>query len=427
MVLNMMEKTFNIFKFKNITVRNFLIFLATLFFSLGFLVFGIPSGIAGFNVTDILFIISCILFAVVLFFDKNFKFSFKDKTLTYIYFILSLFVLSIIAVSVSGIFTIALFTRFVRWSFFGITLYLATKLIDLNFFKKFVVYLSVVASLFLIFQLLFDALFNVVLSFNFGGRVIGYAEEILSLGAGQTHVVKRFSSFFTEPSYFSFFTALGLYLVLNYEKRPQYMWPFSIVISVAVVLTTSTYGIALIALIWLFYSYYFLRRFIANKYYIVLIYVIGVIFGLLILLIFKETVMVTYLLNKLKSIGLSSRTLPITYFANKIPWFHQIYGIGLGNEEIYFRTMTFFSSLNLTFLGGGYCGIGLLILYFVDLFIREKKNHLLKIIFIFIVLFSSSLYAAISTVYLVMIYNLEEPIRKIKINEKEIILENELE
>ena len=59
--------------------------------------------------------------------------------------------------------------------------------------------------------------------------------------------------------------------------------------------------------------------------------------------------------------------------------------------------------------------------------IREKKNHLLKIIFIFIVLFSSSLYAAISTVYLVMIYNLEEPIRKIKINEKEVILENELE
>ncbi len=111
---------------------------------------------------------------------------------------------------------------------------------DKNLATRMLLTISLISSMFLIFQYVFLHVFNLYIS----GQLFFLEHKVSVMG----HV--RPFSLFSEPSAFGFFNAFGLSIALNSEKMKKRNLIVSI-ISLAMLLSLSTTSIGLLILVWL--------------------------------------------------------------------------------------------------------------------------------------------------------------------------------
>ena len=217
----------------------------------------------------------------------------------------------------------------------------------------------------------------------------------------------RFSSFFSEPAHFSYYCNLGLALLVFYRDSLKFKMVELACVSImvlAVFLCSSTYGISLLAvqLGWFFWKY---AQYRGKNPVVVLALFLFVLVGLR---LFSRTSLADYLLYKFHTISQRERFQFAWQFLHNQNWTDRLLGVGIGNEEFYFRyhanhSNVYLNSVSLTYLYCGWLGIALVVLFFfLQLFDEPSGNPLLMVMFLVISLFSTAFYSPTMILFTVL-------------------------
>lgn len=271
--------------------------------------------------------------------------------------------------------------RAIRWgTYIMCGAFLAFR-IDFEKLRKIVITLAVLVAVFLIIQVIVYQLTGRVIRFRVGNKILGCSVEGRYRNGVQYSRIYRFSSIFSEPAHFAYYVTIGLVLLLFYRRTTQVgLWELLAggVLIIAMVLSTSTYGLALIAIVGLIYLYLYLlhTRNAANA----LLVIVGIVSCLgLLMLGMRGTSTYSYLLSKLGTIGSTNRTTFIWQGDWDFPPLMTWLGCGVGNEEYYFHhyfnyDLPYINSVSISFLYCGIVGIGLMILFYLVSWLFCDRN-----------------------------------------------------
>lgn len=295
--------------------------------------------------------------------------------------------------------------RTVRWAAYILCGAVLGTRVDFQKLRKYMLAIAVLAASFLIFQVLVHRLTGQLLRISIGGKMLGCSLESRYVNGVYQGKVYRFSSFFSEPAHFSYYTSLALVLLLFYRSNMRFRWQELLcagIMILAMVLSTSTYGLALLGVIGLIFGYTYLRqsRNAASTFLILMValLVLGILF-----LILRNTFLYDYLLSKLNSFGSTNRSSFIWQQNRDFPPLFQWLGTGIGNEEHYFRhyfneTLPYMNSVSLSFLYCGTVGVLLLVLFFGAVFLCSTPNaRVILGLLVVMSLFSTVFFSALTT------------------------------
>lgn len=257
--------------------------------------------------------------------------------------------------------------------------------IDMKSFIKVYYWISIVCCLLVIYQF-------------FMGNIIGIPQstiQILPVSPQNQHYwlknSVRVSGFFTEPQGFcSYILPLLVYLVF------QRKFLKALFISMAIFLSTSSQGIILAAVVWMYYLIVHEKRIVEKVLRIFLIGGTGVV-GLLIL---SRLSTFRYIIEKIMSINIFAYDIRLTkgfYIYAAMPVLDKLTGIGFGNLRGYlnsgifhffwmeltrkelFDYITTMSNVLVSFGIGGF-------FFYIRIFIKNKstKNELAKVVLLLI-------------------------------------------
>lgn len=272
--------------------------------------------------------------------------------------------------------------RAVRWAvYIGCGMILSTR-INFRLLRKYVITIAVLVALLLIFQVLVHRLTGRVISVRIGRKVLGCSIEGRYVNGVRVSRIYRFSSVFSEPAHFAFYCIIGLILLVFYRRRTgrftQGELGATIVLVVGLVMSTSTYGLGLLAIVGVIYLMRYLYR-SGNSAYSALIVpaillVLGAVyFGM------QGTSTYDYLLGKVSNIGATNRTTFIWQGSFDFPRLMTWLGCGVGNEEYYFThvfnyALPYVNSISTAFLYCGVVGLILLGMFFLVSWVFCDRN-----------------------------------------------------
>lgn len=266
---------------------------------------------------------------------------------------------------------------------------------DLTLGLKILINISIVSSIFLIFQTTVFYTTGKLLSGVFLSFVdyAQYAENDYSAWAKHLY---RPTSFFTEPAHFCQFAFVGLVYSLFGNEYIQNRNLKAIVISTAMILSTSVQGIILVFLIWVIFIFSKSRQ-KKNK----LFYTFLGIFLMTVIIItvfqfdfFVKAIDRAITLNANGGNAFLARTSSISDFM-ALPVIHQIFGVGFGNPipEQYFNSISY--ALYCT----GVIGLILMFILFIPMYKQSFYFQKVTILLLIMLFFGSHLFTATSIMF----------------------------
>lgn len=205
--------------------------------------------------------------------------------------------------------------------------------VDIDYCIKIYLRLSFISSWYVLMQVIFMYLLDIYLPANilpFSTIEIFRAKEaFFSTG------IFRPTSFFSEPARFSQYVLPALCIILFDKKYKRKQIIFGLLISFAIIATTSSLGIILITVAWLIFFYFISYRHAFRA----VILLFGFVF--IAIIIYTTNDFVRDSLHKIFfSIGVNNAKTSERIFRGfsiytKLPTLNQIIGVGLGNSEYY--------------------------------------------------------------------------------------------
>ncbi len=351
-----------------------------------------------------LLLLSAAAFALV--FEQNGILNIHKIHLCQIFLFLSYLTITLAAACFQPAFSLYAFViRTVRWGAYIFCGAVLGTRVDFEKLRKYMLAIAVLAASFLILQVLVHQLTGQLLRISIGGKMLGCSLESRYVNGVYQGKVYRFSSFFSEPAHFSYYTSLALVLLLFYRSNMHFQWQELACIGImvlAMVLSTSTYGLALLGVVGLIFGYTYLRqsRNAASAFLILMmaLLVLGILF-----IILRNTSLYDYFLSKLNSFGSTNRSSFIWQQNRDFPPLFQWLGTGIGNEEYYFRhcfneILPYMNSVSLSFLYCGTIGVILLVLFFLAVFACSTSNaRVILCLLVVMSLFSTVFFSALTT------------------------------
>lgn len=301
--------------------------------------------------------------------------------------------------------------RVIRWFFYIFCAMILGKRVNPQQLRRSFFAVAVLASIFLILQVLVYQLTGRPITLQIGSQTLGGTFENIYRDGSLTEKIFRFSSFFQEPAHFSYYAVLSLSLAVLYREslvmKKQTLLGIGIIL-LALVCSSSTYAIFLTAILYASFIVLFIKYQSPNRSNLlgaVLLLLTGVIF----LSVFHSSALWSYLRHKIASIGSTERTRFIwaerRLFSSLQKWF----GVGIGNEERYYRYKTgteigYMNSFSLVFLYAGIVGLALMMAFFVKSWVCfHGPSRVLLVLFAANSLYSTAFVSTTMVLYTVVI------------------------
>ena len=259
----------------------------------------------------------------------------------------------------------------------------------LNRFSKFACYI-----------LFFQATAYYIFGIRISGKIpfINYIDGVSSYtGSGYMTLVNgqtlfRPTSLFAEPSHFSQFMIVPLTVALFRGRKID--WKMATITSVAILLTTSGQGIILVGFLWLVWIIKYIKQNITNIKKIINVLLIPFIsFSILVVIINIPTIELALSRSFSLNMGAYSGRIETGYslfFANNN--FAKLVGVGFGNvpHELYMNSAAYILYTT------GIIGSLIIILYFIDSFMKSDRETRVILIIMFILTFTSFYFFSIT-------------------------------
>lgn len=229
----------------------------------------------------------------------------------------------------------------------------------------------------------------------------------------------RPSSFFAEPAFYGYFIILVLSTIMLGHKVKRADVGLSLFLSLGIVLSTSSGGMYILALIWVFY---FIKRFKSNvktAKSILFAFIIIVFLILFILLFNNLNILQNYgtfgevlykALNKVSSWNINSRLGrsfdKLAYLSGR----NLFFGVGIGCNDYFLAAYSsegYVNGIVELILQNGIFGLFLFFLYLFILFFNSKDFLIRALIIIYIIdgLYSGIYFSLFGMLYLIVIYS----------------------
>ena len=252
--------------------------------------------------------------------------------------------------------------------------------LDRDLLKKVIVKFSVIACLGIIVQSSFHYLLGINVSF--------VAESLCLpsyMGINTASVITgifRPSSFFFEPAAFAQYVTVGLAFVLYVDDRKHINGWLALLLSVGIILTTSSWGVLLTCVLWLYYA---IRRawrghstFFFKFIFIVVVSII--VFVLLMQMSFFSNPIMRLISNVNGYNAITGRSVYNEIYLNSMQGNQVIWGVGYMDIEVYLTGYVKFLYMY------GYFGVVLYLFSILYCFIKTK-GYWRVIVLMYMVLF----------------------------------------
>lgn len=379
--------------------------IISMLFALSFLVHALDSPIPGINYGEILLLITSGII-IIKHFKTPLRFHAVNKGM--IGFYLAFVCLTLLCVIFQTVFSLEQFAiRAARWGVYVFTAALLGQYLSFKYLKKALIILATLSSIFLIIQVISFKVFGTIISIPTSGDVIGVSIEGKYINGVRVKSIYRFSSIFSEPAHFSYYGILALSILLFYRENLSFkvgeLAEVAVIVS-ALIASSSTYAIALLAITFVLFVMRFVESVgVSNKTLNWMF--LGIICLIVICIVFKNTELGEYLWRKLSTVGTASRTRFAWHEAESFSPFQKVFGLGVGNEEYYFekvlgKKLGYMNSVSLSFLYCGGMGVCMLLLLYARLIgTTDKCGRILMWLFITITIFSTALVSMTMTIY----------------------------
>lgn len=385
------------------------------------------SMIPGVSLADLflLFVVANIML------NRAKKFDLVKNKILYILWYYGL-IISLISLLIQQSFSIEFVTRFIRFSFYVITIILLS---NEDFYKenliKYYKILSLLISIYIILQFLIYNVSGILLPFKvlpfewIDGRIYGTQEAL----AWASRWYLRPSGIFVEPGYAAQYLFPGVLFSLYgwFDLTSKHRKLVLMIILLAIILTTSSQG--LFISLFLITLYIMQRLVSSDSLHKVVKNIIIIMLFILIIILFINTIIfersLTYIIANIRSGG--STALRVfrgfsVYF--KLPPIYKAIGVGHGNignfvidnniTTIYDPTplddisADYANALSQSLLYYGIIGFILMVLYHINLIYRSSKEIKPLLIAFFLLTIVSSNFFNLTTIFLLVLISASE-------------------
>lgn len=359
--------------------------------------------IEGVSVADFLLILSLIVLFPRLIRIKRIKFESNYLVFFILYAIISIMIMIIFN---NNIMIDRVILRFLKsFLYIVIIVYFMQDFVENRYLIKLLYKTSIFLSIFLIVQVLVYYFTNIQIS----GK-IPFMSYISSLeeysGTGYITIVNgiklfRATSLFAEPSHFSQYMLMTLSISLFKNKKVE--WKVAILTSIAILMTTSGQGIALVTFVWILWATKELRIKKMDSIKVLRIIITLIIFPIVLYIIFNlpfiQTSINRIFLSNYNAVNIRVEAGYDLFFTNNLV--QKLFGIGFGN----IASNTYMNSAAYTLLTTGIFGSILIALYYIKGFITSSPESRVMLIVMLILTFTSFYLFSISAMLAMILIN----------------------
>lgn len=296
------------------------------------------SGLPGFTVCDV----GLVFFTLISLFVLNHSVEYSFNVTIMMVGVVVIIVVSMISIITQSFFNFAeppirdIFIRIIRYAFYVfVALFVCKKLLNIHMLVKSVVDIALIATAFLIVQVAMYRIFGVYIK----GTVSFIPLYVDGYNAADRMVfgdMFRATSFFLEPAHYSRYAAIALSIILFKNKTVKNKDIVrGVFISAGIILSTSSQGYILLALIWFVFIFIKLQH-IQSAFAMCLAIVVICLSPILLYIVLKIPVVSLTLKRSLDGLSTGqnaateARLGGIKYFLN-LPAVYKIIGMGFGN------------------------------------------------------------------------------------------------
>ena len=388
----------------------------TLFLSLSLILnaysFSFAKGISLAYIFMALFSVYFIIYTI----KNNKKIEAHSIGLICLLFIISIFSFSIFPERL--ILQSNLFTYILKLLLWGIILCFPVKeIIEKEYFLKCIVRISTLATIYLIIQFIMSAFFSINLSNVFSFGIISTSGDLSLLSS------YRPASFFSEPAYYSTYVLCTLSILLLENIDVKHKKLLIILFAFGVLLSTSTAGIYMLLVLFLFYCIKNRkhRKLILTSFIIIpIVLIITVNFNSILKHLGNFGNVLTLSLEKPTHYSTLSRLGGSFDYLKNLSGLDKLIGWGVGNEYIYLGVeSTYINSIARLIIQFGYIG-AFAFLIFILKYLKKCKSLLgLFILTLYIIKsFSGGAMFSISGIYMLALYKFVTNEFNIKLEKK---------
>lgn len=378
------------------------------------------SSIPGVNIADILLVVSCIL---VLLLNRKFNLSFKKVRPLILFWLVALF-LSLITFYSQQELSLNIITRFIRFSFYIFLIIISANNFDRNVALNIYKILCIIISIYIIVQMVLYHSTGIILPFKIlpmpwaDGRTFDVSEAI----SWATRWYFRPTGVFLEPGYAAQFLLPGLvfslYGWMKNERIKSSDVKSTILIFIALVLTTSAQGIFISVIIVGIYTISLFKKSKGNLKTIkcLLVIVIFIVF----FYVFKDFVIVQTALEKVTASSIGGGSTALRVFRGgavfiQLPFLYKIIGVGHGNLGNYVLnrgivtkydpcvitpiSADYASGVSIALIYYGFIGFIFFIALYWKLWSKTRNEFRLITTTLIILLFVSAIFIDITTIF----------------------------
>lgn len=354
------------------------------------------SGIPGIDLAEALLLVA---FAVGVFLRGSLSLSSAGRKILFLvpaFLFITIFDMFIYEHSILDILVL-----FIRWTFYLVVLVFGCSFFDFSFAKRFLMIVSVIVCFGLILQMISYYGFSKIVPLRIPFLSVNDSMSEAGTFVTLTYDFRTFraSSFFSEPAHFAYFVCISLMVSLMFGKHKYLLSSF---FTLCILLSTSTGGIIMAAIIWMYYLFIKEKRQRTRKFVIVLSLVVAI------AILSLTTPLFNYFNSKIlllfESGGSSSSRTNFIEQLSGFSFANLITGIGFGNAEYYITSVlnkdyTYVSSISLILMWTGLLGFLYLTSVFWSLFKKSNADNR-----IFVVIFVVSLFGTgmITSSYLIL-------------------------
>lgn len=318
----------------------------------------------------------------------------SQKQIVILFFAVSILLISCLGYSTTGLNT-AVLPRLIRLLFcFFIAALLGEYFFDYNFAKRSVIFISVVATVLIVFQKVYNDRTGSFIYFiskrNIYSSVYNdfYFQNLESLS------VYRPMSIFLEPSHFCQYILFALVIVLFRSKFSVKDIMIGSLLSIGIFISASSTGVVICAMLWFIYIFTIIRGSIVSGAFnpkMLLIIFLFIAAGALILSQFGDRVLfaIERIYNRDSSTteAFVSRLGTFSIFTEYNSFTEFLYGRGYGviNEGDWYASIPYY------FSGTGLLGILALAIFFISLYFISNKLQRKLVILFFVLCFTTEI------------------------------------
>lgn len=291
--------------------------------------------------------------------------------------------------------------RCLRWVFYIGVLCFSDKLLDKDLAIKLLKYTCIAVCTLLFIQIFWYRFTGEILTMKIPGWKLegGFSTIDRQIAIAEKHVFRAYSVFL-EPAHFSYFVLVGLMVMLFIDKKISYM--IAAYYSLALFFCSSSSAIVLTFVIWMFYAYYlffYVKHMEIGLKSVFLLIVLIVSFYFVIQLPEVQYGIDKILTNK-NTLVVSSRTGKYKEYLSLMSEPQKLIGIGMGNEENFFKVEYGIGSLYMNTIGYlitnvGYIGLTIFgIVILLCLIKTPMKYKIFVLVFIVTNYFSGMLFSS---------------------------------